>query len=86
MKSTLKSLWQNCFFEECSKIEDTESKNLLHDIVNCQDAIYKDLTPNQIRQMENLIEQLHAFNALYLEKAFEKGVIFATSYLLDIIY
>lgn len=83
MKKTLNDLWYNNMLEECSMIEDEKEKEIQSKATKIEEELRAGLSKQQTEQLESFIGCLYDMNSFFLERAFEKGICFATSYLVE---
>ena len=83
MYTTLDALWSDYLLDACGKLETQEEKALAEKLVSCDDALRATLSAEQKALLEKFANCLSDIDLLFVEKAFRKGIRFATAYLLE---
>ena len=84
MRKTVEKLWDEYFYEECSKINTKEEKALIKKAAEMHEAVNELLTKEQREAMESYIDSLCEIQNSFVKSAFFKGCEFAASFLIEV--
>ena len=83
MKKATEHLWWEYMAEECARIETEEEKKAMKELTRVGEELRKPLTEEQNTLLDKFAESLGSLQSCFMEKAFVKGIRFATSFLWD---
>ena len=84
MTEILEKLWQEYFFEECTRIESEEEKAILRKTAELRKKVDVLLDKEEAAAMQNLLDCIYEGEERIFKKAFLKGALLANSLLLEI--
>ena len=84
MNKIFEKLWNDYFYEECSKINTEEEKALIKKAAEMHETVNEFLTKEQSETMENYIDVLCEMQNSFVKSAFFKGCEFAMAFLFEI--
>ena len=84
MRKLVEKLWDEYFYEECSRINTEEEKVLIKKAAEMHEAVNELLTNEQSKAVENFVDTLCEIQDSFVKSAFLKGCEFAASFLFEV--
>ncbi len=85
MNKILNELWENYFYEECSRIENNEIKDILSEADKIKSELNESLNERESELLETYLNKISEIDERFLRQTFEKGMCFAASFFLVVL-
>ena len=83
MTENFEKLWQEYFFEECTRIETSEEKEIIRKTAELHEKVDALLTKEESEAMQEYVDCIYDSAETFYKKAFMKGVRLAISLFLE---
>ena len=83
MKGVLKRLWNEYLADECAMFSSEEERALSKKAAQIHDDLYKGLTKEQAKALEEFADSINDLNSYFAQKAFIKGCEFSALFVFE---